>query len=66
MFFLIFSLRSELLTRRPPDDSKDDIDFEFMTVHNWGENPAGIWIVEVCDNPGNSSDHRQNKIYWER
>jgi hypothetical protein len=54
------------LTRRPPDDSDEDIDFVFMTVHNWGENPAGKWIVEVCDNPGNVSDHRGNTIYWER
>ncbi|XP_053396532.1 PC3-like endoprotease variant B [Mercenaria mercenaria] len=57
--------RSELLTRRPPDDSQDDIDFEFMTVHNWGENPDGTWTVEVCDNPGEEREHRGNTIHWE-
>lgn len=57
--------RSELLTRRAPDDSSEDVDFTFMTVHNWGENPAGTWTVEICDNPGDDGEHTGNTIQWQ-
>lgn len=54
--------RSELLTHRPPDDTDEDIDFTFMTVHSWGENPEGQWLVEVCDNPG-ETNYTNNVIH---
>merc|ERR1719431_1158416 len=37
---------SELLSRRRKDQH-EDIRFAFMTVRNWGENPAGTWTLEV-------------------
>jgi furin len=47
--------RSSLLSRRPFDDSADGIDFTFMTVHHWGENPDGRWTLEIGDEPRNLS-----------
>jgi len=37
---------SELLSRRRKDEHPN-IAFAFMTVRNWGENPAGEWTLEV-------------------
>ena len=58
--------RSVMLERRDRDDSEDGIDFTFMTVHNWGEDPAGTWILEVCDNPGSETKHKPNTGVFER
>jgi len=38
-----------MLSRRPNDDNTQGIDFMFMTVRNWGENPSGTWTLEVSD-----------------
>ena len=40
---------SEMLSTRKNDNNKD-IDFTFMTVRNWGEDPSGKWTLEVRDN----------------
>lgn len=55
--------RSKLLARRSNDDNNEDIDFTFMTVHSWMENPMGEWTIEVCDNPGTEST-AQNTIQF--
>ena len=41
---------SEMLALRKNDNSTDGIDFYFMTVHCWGENPAGDWLMHIHDN----------------
>ncbi|KAL4233860.1 hypothetical protein ACF0H5_008536 [Mactra antiquata] len=55
--------RSEMLRSRPEDDSNEDIDFTFMTVHNWGEDSIGEWTLEVCDNTGVDNVNAGNTIY---
>ncbi|XP_048771855.2 PC3-like endoprotease variant B isoform X2 [Ostrea edulis] len=54
---------SEMLSTRKNDDSKDGIDFTFMSVHKWGENPAGNWEIKVCDNRKSTSENRGT---WEK
>ncbi|PRD33332.1 UNVERIFIED_CONTAM: Fur1 [Trichonephila clavipes] len=40
--------KSTLLAQRPPDSSRSGFDnWPFMTVHMWGENPNGIWKLEI-------------------
>ncbi len=40
--------RSTLLDARPQDYSSSGfVDWPFMSVHHWGENPTGTWILEV-------------------
>ncbi|KAG8186688.1 hypothetical protein JTE90_014762 [Oedothorax gibbosus] len=42
--------KSTLLAQRPPDASKSGFnDWPFMSVHMWGENPNGIWKLEVIN-----------------
>jgi len=41
--------RSNILSHRRLDNSTDGISFTFMTVHHWGEDPAGVWTLEVED-----------------
>ena len=42
--------RNEMLSTRRYDDSKNGLhDWTFMTVHCWGENPKGIWVMNVTD-----------------
>ncbi|XP_002160973.1 PC3-like endoprotease variant B isoform X1 [Hydra vulgaris] len=43
--------RNEMLSTRRYDDSDKGLhDWTFMTVHNWGESPKGIWTLNVTDN----------------
>ena len=58
--------RSVMLKRRDLDSTDEGIDFTFMTVHNWGEDPAGTWVLEVCDNPGSKPGQKPNKGTFER
>ena len=46
--------RSELLSPRSNDDSRESIHFTFMTVHSWMERPHGVWTLEVHNKPGSS------------
>ncbi|GAB6032404.1 Uracil phosphoribosyltransferase, synthesizes UMP from uracil, variant 2 [Chamberlinius hualienensis] len=40
--------RSNLLDIRPNDMSSSGFrSWPFMTVHNWGENPNGLWVLEI-------------------
>ncbi|CAL2027284.1 unnamed protein product [Caenorhabditis brenneri] len=44
--------KSTLLTKRARDTSRSGFtDWAFMTTHNWGEQAAGLWILEI-DNDG--------------
>jgi proprotein convertase subtilisin/kexin type 1 len=39
-----------LLSERPSDGSKDGfINWSFMSVHSWGENPKGKWSIKILD-----------------
>ncbi|CAF1384320.1 unnamed protein product, partial [Didymodactylos carnosus] len=41
---------STLLDLRMMDESSDGFsDWPFMTTHNWGENPRGIWTLEIVN-----------------
>ncbi|XP_054720512.1 furin-like protease 1, isoforms 1/1-X/2 [Uloborus diversus] len=40
--------KSTLLASRPPDNSRAGFqEWPFMSVHMWGENPNGLWKLEV-------------------
>ncbi|CAG5127635.1 unnamed protein product, partial [Candidula unifasciata] len=42
--------KSKLLPRRPSDSSPGGFDeWPFMSVHFWGENPRGVWTLEIED-----------------
>ena len=39
-----------LLSERENDGSKDGfINWSFMSVHSWGENPNGEWTLKIMD-----------------
>merc|ERR1712168_808477 len=40
---------SRMLEFREYDNSTGGIDFTFMTIRNWCENPKGNWIVQYCN-----------------
>lgn len=55
--------RSELLAPRDRDYSGDGFqNWPFMTVFNWGENPAGIWKIEVTDTKGMEGEFKKWSI----
>jgi len=60
--------KSNILSRRTLDDSTDGIDFTFMTVHNWGEDPRGVWTLSIEDSPKSgdttSSTNRGRLLSW--
>lgn len=41
--------KSMILSKRPNDDDHHDgfVKWPFMTTHTWGENPRGLWQLEV-------------------
>lgn len=42
--------RSNILERRSLDRSTAGFDeWDFMTTHHWGENPQGVWALEIFD-----------------
>ncbi|XP_068428721.1 proprotein convertase subtilisin/kexin type 6 [Clinocottus analis] len=44
--------RSQLLAKRLFDSSNEGFrNWEFMTVHFWGERAEGIWTLEIVDSP---------------
>uniref|UniRef100_UPI003AAD4103 proprotein convertase subtilisin/kexin type 6 n=1 Tax=Centroberyx gerrardi TaxID=166262 RepID=UPI003AAD4103 len=44
--------RSQLLAKRLFDNSNDGFrNWEFMTVHCWGERAEGTWTLEITDSP---------------
>ena len=55
--------RSELLAPRDRDYSSDGFqNWPFMTVFSWGENPAGIWKLEVTDTKGLEGEFKKWSI----
>ena len=42
---------SEVLSLRKGDTKETEIDFTFMTVHNWGEKPEGEWTLLIRHRP---------------
>ncbi|CAH3133839.1 unnamed protein product [Porites lobata] len=55
--------RSELLAPRDRDYSSDGFsNWAFMTVFNWGENPAGVWKIEVSDTKGMEGEFKKWSI----
>ena len=49
---------SQILKARKKDASEDGLDFTFMTVHKWGEDPRGSWTLNVTDvAPPTRSNH---------
>ena len=47
-----------LLSERDQDTSAEGFkNWSFMSVHNWGENPKGIWTIKIMDATGNMNNH---------
>ncbi|XP_078061255.1 PC3-like endoprotease variant B, partial [Mustelus asterias] len=45
-----YGTKSKLLAVRLADESQAGLkDWTFMTVHLWGENPEGVWILTIAD-----------------
>lgn len=56
-FLFLYYNSSTLLAQRPIDGSRAGFNsWPFMTVHNWGENPDGVWKLEV---------HNEGRFYGE-
>lgn len=48
---LFLGTETTLLTEREQDKSIDGFkNWSFMSVHNWGENPKGLWTIKIMDN----------------
>jgi len=46
----LLGTETTLLTEREQDKSIDGFkNWPFMSVHNWGENPKGLWIIKIMD-----------------
>ena len=55
--------RSTLLALRPHDSSRNGFhSWPFMSVHYWGENPIGVWSLEI-QNEGRFPGRLKN-IFW--
>ncbi|PAA73078.1 hypothetical protein BOX15_Mlig019267g1 [Macrostomum lignano] len=55
--------RSQLLTRRKLDKANSGLpSWAFMTVHFWGEEPAGQWTVEIQDQSESSHSGQQGLL----
>ena len=43
-------MQTTLLSERDQDSSTDGFkNWSFMSVHNWGEDPKGLWTIKVMD-----------------
>jgi proprotein convertase subtilisin/kexin type 1 len=50
--------QTTLLSERDQDSSTDGFkNWSFMSVHNWGENPKGLWTIKIMDATGNMKNH---------
>ena len=50
MVFVNSGMETVLLTERPLDSSDHGFhDWNFMSVHSWGEKPAGVWKLKIRD-----------------
>ncbi|CAL1534152.1 unnamed protein product [Lymnaea stagnalis] len=57
--------RSVLLAPRPKDDFRGEWEFTFMTVHNWDENPGGMWTLEIVHTLSVASSDAQKPTGFE-
>jgi proprotein convertase subtilisin/kexin type 2 len=50
--------RSLILSKRPNDEDSIEgfVKWPFMTSHCWGENPKGLWTLEVLVDPKMDKD----------
>jgi hypothetical protein len=56
-FFVLFKsnigllgTQTTLLSERDQDSSTDGFkNWSFMSVHNWGEDPKGLWTIKITD-----------------
>lgn len=54
--------KSQLLPHRPGDANPGAFDeWPFMSVHFWGENPRGTWILEIEDADSESTGSAKGK-----
>jgi proprotein convertase subtilisin/kexin type 1 len=57
IFFVLFKsnifllgTQTTLLSERDQDSSTDGFkNWSFMSVHNWGEDPKGLWTIKITD-----------------
>jgi len=50
--------QTTLLAERDQDTSTDGFkNWSFMSVHNWGENPKGLWTIKIMDTTGDMKNH---------
>ena len=49
-FFFFLGMQTTLLSERDQDSSTDGFkNWSFMSVHNWGEDPKGLWTIKIMD-----------------
>lgn len=49
-FFSNTGTNTVLLAERQRDKSANGFkDWDFMSVHTWGEDPAGVWTLKITD-----------------
>jgi proprotein convertase subtilisin/kexin type 1 len=47
---LFLGTQTTLLSERDQDSSTDGFkNWSFMSVHNWGEDPKGLWTIKIMD-----------------
>ncbi|ELU12894.1 hypothetical protein CAPTEDRAFT_52595, partial [Capitella teleta] len=55
---------STILKPRPLDNSAEGIDFTFLTVHHWAEDPSGEWTLAVKDIGTKRGQSRGRLLQW--
>ena len=55
---------SEILKPRMEDAWKDGLNFTFMTVHNWGEDPRGMWTINITDVAPQQRQNHGTLLLW--
>lgn len=47
---ILLGMQTTLLSERDQDSSTDGFkNWSFMSVHNWGEDPKGLWTIKIMD-----------------
>ncbi len=50
LIFFFLGTQTTLLSERDQDTSTDGFkNWSFMSVHNWGEDPKGLWTIKIMD-----------------
>jgi hypothetical protein len=54
----LLGTQTTLLSERDQDTSPDGFkNWSFMSVHNWGENPSGLWTIKIMDTVNTGAVH---------